>query len=314
MSENTLPRITVITPSLNQAAYLERAMCSVLDQGYENLEYIVIDGGSADDSVQVIKTYEDDLAYWQSQPDGGPADAINQALVHATGDIIAVLNADDLYFPGALHEIAKRMSQPDAPQWVACHSVRIGEIDERLGELNATKPKNLAGMLTQESGHLPSPSMFYSKRVFETHGRFDAQMQYAWRYELNCRLIASDVSPAIVPLCLTAHREHAHSKTAKHVLQNGLEYIDAAARYADRLPATERETIWQNVDERREVYALAQEETRDNPARSHLWQQLLRRPWWLSSASYRKTLLRGVAHPQCLGTIHTDQPTHARAA
>ena len=95
MPKQNLPRITVITPSLNQAEFLERAICSVLDQGYENLEYIVMDGGSCDNSAEIIRLYEEDLTFWQSAPDEGPADAINQAIRRATGDIIAVLNADD---------------------------------------------------------------------------------------------------------------------------------------------------------------------------------------------------------------------------
>jgi glycosyltransferase involved in cell wall biosynthesis len=313
MSTHPTPRITVITPSFNQGDYLERAICSVLDQGYDNLEYIVIDGGSADGSADIIQTYDRDLAYWHSQPDGGPADAINQALARATGDIIAVLNADDLYLPGTLDQIAKRMGQPDAPGWVVGHSLRIGEMDEQLGQLNATRPDNLASFLTQDAGHLPAPATFYRRSLFEAYGRFDPQMQYAWGYELNCRLIAQDQVPTILPSVLAAHREHSHSKTARHTLQSGLEFIDAAARYADRLPSDRRSTLWNNIDERRRVYALAEAETKTNTSRGLLWRQLLRRPWWLANDRYRQTLLRGVAHPNSLAGIRTDAPA-ARAA
>ena len=313
MSTNPTPRITVITPSLNQGVYLERAICSVLDQGYDNLEYIVIDGGSADDSPNIIHTYDEDLAYWHCQPDGGPADAINQALARATGDIIAILNADDLFLPGTLDEVAKRMTQPDAPGWVVGHCVRIGEMDESLGRVNAVKPKGLEGFLTQDAGHLPSPAAFYRRSVFEAYGRFDPQMQYAFGYELDCRLIAQDMSPTILPHVLAAHREHAHSKTARHTLQSGLEFIDAAARYADRLPSARRSGLWKNIDERREVYALAKIESEANRSRGFLWQQLLRRHWWLANDHYRQTLLRGVAHPDNLAGIHTDAPARRSA-
>jgi len=88
------PRISVIIPCLNHGQFIEQAICSVLDQGYDNLELIVLDGGSEDDSVDIISIYEEDLAYWHSEWDSGPAEAINAGLVRSTGQIICIL-ADD---------------------------------------------------------------------------------------------------------------------------------------------------------------------------------------------------------------------------
>jgi glycosyltransferase involved in cell wall biosynthesis len=313
MSTQASPRITIITPSLNQADYLERAVCSVLDQGYENLEYIVIDGGSNDSSAEIIRLYEDDLAYWQSEADGGPADAINQAIQRATGDIIAVLNADDLYLPGTLDRVARQMSREDAPAWAVGHCMRVGELDEQLGELNATKPIGLAGFLMHDSGYLPTSATFYRRGVFDSYGQFDPQMQFAWNYELNCRLIAQGLTPAIIPAVLSAHREHAHSKSAQNTLLSGAEYIDAAARYADRLPFDQRHTLWNNIDERRRIYALAQSETLASRSRGYLWRQLLRRPWWLANDHYRQTLLRGITHPANATAGRVDAPARRAA-
>lgn len=310
---DTTPRITVITPSLNQADYLERAICSVIDQGYENLEYIVIDGGSSDASADIIKLYEDDLTYWHSEPDAGPADAINRAIQRATGDIIAVLNADDLYLPGTLERVAKRMTQPDEPTWVVGHCVRIGELDEQLGQLNATRPTDLAGFLMHDSGFLPDCTTFYARSVFDTYGRFDTQMRFAWNYELNCRLIAQGMSPTILPSVLSAHREHAHSQSSQNTLDSGSEYIDAAARYADRLKFDDRHTLWSNIDERRRIYTLARSETLVSQSRGYLWRQLLRRPWWLANEHYRQTLLKGVAHPVDSPATRVDSPARRAA-
>jgi len=308
-----LPRITVITPSLNQADYLERTICSVLDQSYENLEYIVIDGGSSDASADIIRIYEDGLAHWQSEPDAGPADAINQAVQRATGDIIAILNADDLYLPGTLERIAKRMTQADEPKWVVGHCLRIGELDEQLGQLNATRPSDLAGFLMHDSGLLPSSTTFYRRDIFDSFGRFDAQMRFAWNYELNCRLIAQGMSPTIQPSVLSAHREHAHSHSAQNTLDSGWEYIDAAARYADRLKFEQRHALWSNIDERRQIYTLARSETIASQSRGYLWRQLLRRPWWLANEHYRQTLLKGVSHPVESPATRVDAPA-GRAA
>ena len=100
------PKITIITPSFNQGNYLEQTIDSVLSQNYSNLEYIIIDGGSADNSVDIIKKYEKHLAYWVSEKDKGQTNAINKGLKIATGDIVNWLNSDDYYEPDALHKVA----------------------------------------------------------------------------------------------------------------------------------------------------------------------------------------------------------------
>lgn len=100
------PKISIITPSYNQGQYLEETLRSVLLQGYPNLEFIVMDGGSTDASVDIIKKYQPWLSYWASEHDNGQTHAINKGLDFATGEIVAYLNSDDLYLPGALHEVA----------------------------------------------------------------------------------------------------------------------------------------------------------------------------------------------------------------
>src|ERR1700678_1499461 len=104
------PRITVVTPSFNQGNYLSDTIESVLGQGYPNLDYMVLDGGSTDNSVEVIKRYEKHLSFWCSEKDGGQAAAINRGFSKATGAILAWLNSDDYYLPGALKFAAEKLN------------------------------------------------------------------------------------------------------------------------------------------------------------------------------------------------------------
>src|SRR5579859_3708649 len=104
--ERPVPRISIVTPSFNQRAFLEETIRSVLDQRYPNLEYVIIDGGSTDGSVDIIRKYERHLAFWVSEPDGGQYDAINKGFAHTTGELLGWLNADDKYLPWSFSTLA----------------------------------------------------------------------------------------------------------------------------------------------------------------------------------------------------------------
>jgi len=108
---NPLPRISVVVPSFNQAKYLELTLRSILDQNYPDLELIVIDGGSKDESPEIIRKYEQHLKFWCSEPDGGQTQGIIKGFSHATGEVLCFLNSDDLFEPGALHEVGQYFSR-----------------------------------------------------------------------------------------------------------------------------------------------------------------------------------------------------------
>ena len=102
----SFPKITIVTPSFNQGRFIEQTIVSVLDQQYPNLEYIVMDGGSTDGTVRILQKYDHHIDFWQSAPDQGQADAINKGFARSSGEILAWLNSDDTYQPGALGEVA----------------------------------------------------------------------------------------------------------------------------------------------------------------------------------------------------------------
>lgn len=113
-----LPKISIVTPSFNQAQFIESTIESILDQNYPNLEYIIIDGGSTDGSVDIIRKYEKYLHFWCSEPDAGQYDAINKGFHHSTGEIMAWLNSDDLYLPWALRTVADIMTTLPSVEWI----------------------------------------------------------------------------------------------------------------------------------------------------------------------------------------------------
>jgi len=112
------PTISIVTPSLNQAEYLDETLTSVLDQGFGSLEYVVIDGGSSDGSVEIIKRYADRLSYWMSEPDRGHADAVNKGFAHTSGEIMAWINSSDVYMPWTLRTVAAVFRDVPEAQWV----------------------------------------------------------------------------------------------------------------------------------------------------------------------------------------------------
>ncbi len=293
---NNKPRLTVVTPNYNGGYHLEQAICSALDQGYDNLEYFVIDGGSSDDSVDIIRHYEGQLAGWVSEPDQGIADAINKGLDRATGDFVAFLPSDSLLLPGALEEVAKRVSASDQPQWVVGRCDRISTDNQITPSTPARAPRSLASFLMHDSGLLPTQASFWSRRFIDAYGPLDKHLRFAFGYEYACRLMARGHAPVVTHYALSARYEHQGWHSACDILQQGLEYITAANRYAPNLSFTQRCALWFNCDTRRRIYTLAQAEMHNKNSRRFIWQKLLSRPWWITSEAVRHALLHGVTH------------------
>lgn len=287
------PRITIIMPNLNQARFIERSICSVLDQGYENLEFIVIDGGSTDGSQEIIEHYRDEITLFHQGDFISPSEAANHGLQLATGDIVGILNSDDLYLPGTLHAVANEMANSDNVDWIVGHSLRIDDCDRELGHLHASAPANMLGYLMHDSGLLPPAATFYGRSALLSQGMFRSNLHYAYEYELGCRMISSGSAPAVLPQVLSAQREQPAQRTVAQTIRQGIEFIEAAEMHSDRLPLSQRYALWRNCDERRRIYSLAEAEVASSETRKVLWQRLLRRPWWLASEHYRQTLLHG---------------------
>jgi Glycosyl transferase family 2 len=174
------PRVTVVTPSFNQADFIEETIRSVLLQGYPNLEYIIIDGGSTDGSVDIVKKYEEFLTYWVSEPDGGQTDAINKGLRRGTGDILAYLNSDDIYLPGAIiSSIAFLQRHPETSLMYAYAERTDG--NGRIFERVKSPPFDLRLLAT--TCFIRQPTVFFRRCLLDEAGYFDVSLNYCMDYE-----------------------------------------------------------------------------------------------------------------------------------
>ncbi len=246
------PRLSIVTASYNQAAYIGEAIESVLDQGYPNLEYIVIDGGSTDGSADVIRKYEKHLAYWVSEKDRGQSDAINKGLRRATGEIWAYLNSDDRYRPGTFAKVVAAFRDP-ATMWVT-GSARY--IDTQGREVEALVPvpfTTLAETLVLWKGPprkvAIQVSNFMRRSVLEKYGYYDESLHYCMDVDHGLRLLSDGVTPAILPDVLAEARLHPASKTVSMGPLGAFreDLYKVIERYLPRLSHTEREWVLAEV-------------------------------------------------------------------
>lgn len=181
-----LPKISIITPSYNQAEFLERTIKSVLDQNYPNLEYIIIDGGSTDGSVDIIKKYADRLAYWVSEPDQGQTNAINKGIKIATGEWIAWQNSDDMFCPGSFASLAAASDRnPDADLIIGDINL-IDRYDKVLRDIRYVKPSYWA--MLAEGMVLVNQAAFWRRRVHTKVGLLNESLHFAFDYDWFLRL------------------------------------------------------------------------------------------------------------------------------
>jgi len=210
MSQNALPKVSIVTPSFNQASFLEQTLRSVLEQDYPNLEYIVIDGGSSDGSLEIIHKYADRLAYWQSQPDQGQTDAINQGFARASGEILAWLNSDDLLLPGAVSAAVRALQVHPEAAMVYGDALLINAEGKAIGKFPAAQTDYRK--LRRGYVHIPQQASFFRADLWRQVGPLDVSFYFAMDYDLWVRLAA--LAPLVyVPELWAAFRLHGAGKS-----------------------------------------------------------------------------------------------------
>jgi len=189
-----LPKISIVTPSFNQGEFLEECIQSILEQGYPNLEYIIMDGGSKDGSVEIIKKYEKYLSYWQSQPDGGQYIAINDAFKNTTGEIMAWLNSDDKYHQNAFFKVVSAFTNHQEIQWLTGRATAWNR-DGKFTYFEASIPEwsreyllNLTQEIRERRRFIQQESTFWKRSLWEQAGsQLNLQLELAGDFELWVR-------------------------------------------------------------------------------------------------------------------------------
>jgi len=234
------PVLTVITPSYNQGRYLAETIESVLAQDVPGLEYLIVDGGSTDESVEVIRRYAPRLAWWVSEKDRGQSHAINKGLARATGRFVAYLNSDDTYLPGALHAALGLIERTPGARWVAGGVIGFGTSDAPVEEWHLPRvPRTLLDCVTS-AFQAAQPGHLWSREMLEAAGGFDESFRYLFDINLYATLLSRGERCLALDRPLAAYRFHPSSKT---VAEGGLfeaEWDRIRAHFVPMLPARQR--------------------------------------------------------------------------
>ena len=222
-------KVSIVTPSLNQGPYIRATIDSVLSQGYPELDYVVLDGGSTDETIDILRSYGPALS-WRSEPDAGQADAINRGFATAGGELIGWLNADDVYLPGAIAamvDAAAAAVGPD-PALIYGGAEFIDAAGTPLGPCTHVRPYSRAALLN-ELDFIVQPATLFSRTAFEAVGGLDATLRYCFDYDLWLKL--SERYPvAYLARTLAQVRLHATTKTST----GGLARLDEIERMVGR--------------------------------------------------------------------------------
>lgn len=231
------PRISIVTPSFNQGEYIEETIRSVLLQRYPNLEYIVIDGGSTDRSVEVIRRYSRRLSYWVSEPDNGQSHAINKGMARATGEICAWLCSDDLLMPNSLRTVAEYFADHPDCSWLTAPETRH-DLDTGRVELRPAGVVSPPGLLdfwrySDPGCNCPQPSTFWRKSLWDKAGGLREANHLAMDYELWLRF--EELAPLhTLETVLAASRLHPGCKSRSGIREQVRESMRCAFAAAER--------------------------------------------------------------------------------
>ncbi|MEY4571115.1 MAG: hypothetical protein RLZ10_308 [Bacteroidota bacterium] len=233
------PKISIITPSFNQGNYIEETINSILNQGYPNLEYIIIDGGSSDNSVEIIKRYAEKITFWVSEKDSGQSEAINKGLQRSTGDIITWICSDDLLLPGSLFRAAELFIQHPDAGLIHGKTIMFGN-----GKKDHIKGAHLIDLPLGYFASIPfpQPSSFFTKSALEKTGLLDSKLHYAMDYDFFIRM-AFNFDFIACDDIFSKYRLHEDSKSVSQLPQFSSEWTLVFSRFINSVSCPEKVKI-----------------------------------------------------------------------
>jgi len=218
------PRISVVVPSFNQGHFIGQTLQSITGQNYPNLELIVVDGGSTDETLEVIESFSGHIKWWVSEADNGQANAINKGMQHASGEILAWLNSDDCLMPGALFRVAGEFMSSESVDVVYGHRVLINEAGKDVGKW--ILPEHRRFILTY-ADYIPQETMFWRAELWQkVGGNVDESYRFAMDWELIRRFILADAKFKLSPAFLGQFRMHDMQKTSAHIETDGFKEME----------------------------------------------------------------------------------------
>ena len=234
-----LPRITVVTPSYNQGRFLDHTIRSVLDQDYSNLEYIICDGGSTDDSLDIIKKYDHRLAYWSSGKDKGQTDALNKGMARATGDLLTFINSDDTLYPGSLMAAANAFRE--GHEWIIGWAMFLEPGGEEWPQLPEAYLRHTDWFACNP---ISQQGSFWSARLWREVGPFREDMHFGFDYEFWMRFVfKAKATPHLIRKCMGGYRLHESSKTMSQYDKFLIEFKRVRDQFWSELTPDEQQTV-----------------------------------------------------------------------
>jgi glycosyltransferase involved in cell wall biosynthesis len=258
-------RISIITPSFNQAQFLLAAMESVLSQKVEGLEYVIMDGGSSDGSAEIIRKHENRLSFWQSQKDGGHSAGLNAGFSRTSGEIMGWLNSDDYYLPGAF-ALARRLLDPEKAQLLIGNCKTIHE-DSDKQSVSDVPGKHRANLISFYD-YIIQPSTFWTRKAWEKTGLLNEQLKYAFDWDWFIRASIAGVEVITTDEILSVYRIHPQHKSSTTDSARAEELASIYQKFHGAEIARQfkeclrRKTRLRRVQKRLKGWRLAKSETR----------------------------------------------------
>jgi glycosyltransferase involved in cell wall biosynthesis len=265
------PKISIVTPSFNQGQYIEQTILSVLEQNYPNLEYIIIDGGSTDNTLDILKIYAKHLTYWVSEPDRGQSSAINKGISKCTGEVFNWLNSDDTLVAGALHEISSHFSNPSCD--VLCGRMRVMGTEEIWGP--TVTYKSLAKTLGMSL--MVQPSTFFRLAIINQLGSLSEKLHYTMDQELWRRyLIVYGMEGIVLTDSVLANfRIHENSKSCSQINQFEIDLLSIFYELARKSKLYQYEKILESIATKQKLMHDYQIALSTNPSHAQLLEKAI---------------------------------------